>query len=253
MTTTITPDVADLLRRSTIDGPTVRLPYGQVDRPLYVAVDKVLKMLGGKWDRRQSGHVFPFDPTDKIAEALGDGKVVSRQQTLQLFETPVALADRLVSALGHIEGLTCLEPSAGRGRIVQALAMRDPDWVVAVEIDPDNGAALTALNKSHAVILGDFLAQSPELLICDAVAMNPPFKGNQDIRHVRHAFECLRTGGKLAAIVSEHGFTGRERECEDWRAWLADNDAEIEVIPAGAFKESGTGIQTRMIVVRKAA
>jgi len=253
MTTTISPEVADILTRSTVEGMILRLPEGQLPRPLYAATDKVISMLGGKWDRRRGGHVFPFDPAEKIADALGTGKVVSRQQTLQLFETPLDLADRLVRALGHIEGQICLEPSAGRGRIIQALAMRDPARIYAVEIDADNAQVLHDQNQAHHIVVGDFLEQGLGGLRVDAVAMNPPFTRNQDIKHVRHAFSFLRPGGVLAAIVSEHGFIGPERECVEWREWLEENEAEIEIIPAGTFKESGTAVQTRMVVIWKAA
>lgn len=252
MPITVSPEVSSLLQRSTVDGAILRLPDEKLDRPMYEAVNKVIVALGGKWDRRKNGHVFPFDPAPKIAEAVGGGSVVSRQQKLQHFDTPLALADRLVSKLGHIGGKTCLEPSAGRGNIVSALAHRDPNYVIAVEIDADNGAALKAQGKAHEVFIGDFLDEDPSAYGCHFVAMNPPFKGNQDIRHVRHAFACLDAGGVLAAIVSEHGFMGQERECVEWRQWLADHAAEVEIIPAGAFKESGTGIQTRMIVITKA-
>lgn len=249
----VTAEVSSVLQRSEIEGTVLKLPDEKLDRATYEAVNKIIVAIGGKWNRSKGGHVFAFDPTDKIAEAVGGGTVENRKQVLQFFETPVELADRLVSKLGHIEDAVCLEPSAGRGRIVQALAMRDPRQVIAVEIDGDNGDALIRQNQAHDIIVGDFLDQRPAVMSCDFVAMNPPFTRNQDIKHVRHAFDCLRPGGTLAAIVSEHGFLGQERECAEWREWLAANDAEIEVIPAGAFKESGTSIPTRMIVVRKAA
>lgn len=251
MAITISPEVNGVLERSTINGPLLCLPGEQLPRPLYEATNKVLTALGGKWNKKAGGHVFPFDVAPKIAEALGNGNVVSRQQRLQLFETPVMLAERLVMSLGDITGAACLEPSAGRGRIIQSLAARDPANIIAVEIDPDNISDLRVQNKSHTIIHGDFLAQDVAAMRCDAVAMNPPFTRNQDIKHVRHAYNCLNAGGCLAAIVSDHGFIGREREAADWRDWLAERGAYIEVIPAGAFKESGTGIQTRMIFIRK--
>ncbi len=250
MTTTVTPEVAAVLRNSIIDGQLLRLPEGQLERSLYAAVDKVIKMLGGKWDRRQGGHAFPFDPTTKVAAALDDGKVVSRQQKLQLFETPQALASELVAKLGNIKGKTVLEPSAGRGRIVAELMKAGPGEVLCVEIDEDNGNVLVDLG-CFPVIVADFLDQKVDALSCDAVAMNPPFTRNQDIKHVRHAFDCLRLGGRLCAIVSEHGFIGNERECTEWRNWLKSLNAEIDIIPAGTFKESGTSIQTRMVVIDK--
>ena len=246
---TLSPEVVDVLRRSRTDGYILRLPEGQLERALYTSVDKAIRMLGGKWDRRQGGHIFPFDPSFKVAAAISNSKVVSRQQALQLFETPQALAVELVGELGDIKGKTCLEPSAGRGRIVTELLSAGAGEVACVEIDADNGNDLE--RQGHSVLVADFLGVSADTMTCDAVAMNPPFTRNQDIQHVRHAFACLRPGGRLASIVSEHGFAGNERECTEWRGWLRSLSAKIEIIPAGAFKKSGTSIQTRMIVVTK--
>jgi len=252
MAITVSPEVSSLLQRSTIEGAVLRLPAEQLARPLYAATDKVLQALGGKWNKKAGGHVFPFDPAPKIEEAVGGGRVVSRQQKLQHFDTPLGLADLLVAKLGHIGGASCLEPSAGRGNIVSALASRDPGKVVAVEIDADNVAALRDQRKSHAIYQSDFLATQLGSDF-DCVAMNPPFTRNQDIKHVRHAYECLKAGGCLAAIVSCHGFLGQEREAIEWREWLSEVGAEVDDIPAGAFKESGTSIATKMVFIRKAA
>jgi hypothetical protein len=257
MAHSITADVADILTRSTVEGMILRLPGDKLPRPLYEATNKTLTMLGGKWDRRKGGHVFPFDPAAKIADALGTGKVVSRQQALQLFETPADLAGELCDAIQVGPCDVCLEPSAGRGRITGAMRARRPFSVEAVEIDADNAIALEAEGdvSRGRLHVADFMnwTVTEEAYRPNKIAMNPPFKGNQDIRHVRRAYDILVPGGRLAAIVSEHGFIGQERECVEWRDWLAEIGATVEIIPAGAFKESGTSIQTRMIVARKAA
>ena len=251
MPISVTADVADVLSRSTIEGTLLKLPAGQLERTLYAGVDRVLKALGGKWDRRAGGHAFPFDPAPKVAEALGAGGVVSRQQRLQLFETPVALATRLCSLLDVGPGDRCLEPSAGRGRILTALAALGPASLHAVEVDPDNAAHLATLGLDAETTEADFLSLDPASLECDAIAMNPPFQRNQDVRHVRHAHACLAPGGRLAAIVGEHGFFGRERECVEWRDWLDSIGAVVERVPAGAFSESGTAVPTRIVVLRR--
>lgn len=247
----ISPDIAKILNGSSIADNVVTLPFGKLDRPTYEAVNKVLVALGGKWDRKRRGHVFPFDPKAKIASALGDGNVTSRQQSLQLFETPADLADRLVAQLDVTTIDRCLEPSAGRGRIVAALAKRSPELIAAVEIDTDNGDALKQQGLTTNLFVKDFLDFNPAQGFFTVVAMNPPFRGNQDIRHVMRAYSMLAPGGRLAAIVSEHGFTGRERECVEWREWLSANQAKIEMIPAGAFSSSGTKVQTRMVLIGK--
>lgn len=250
MATTITSDVADILSRATIEGPLLRLPDEKLDRALYQKVDKVLTSLGGKWNRKQGGHAFDADPRTRLDKALGNGSVVSRTQTLQFFETPETLADDLVSRLDVQSDDVCLEPSAGHGRIVAALARIGAFDITAIDIDADNMAAIQRQGIAIRMMEGDFVS-IPDVVTYDVIAMNPPFRGNQDIRHVRHAWSLLRPGGRLGAIVSEHGFMGREREAAEWRDWLVQVDADIEILPAGTFREGGTQVQTRLVVIRK--
>jgi predicted RNA methylase len=251
MTIQVSNDVAAVLTEATIIGTMLKLPAGQLDRKLYASTDKVLNALGGKWDRRKGGHVFPFDPTANLSEILGGKPLVSRQQKLQLFETPPALAERLCKMINVGEGDVCLEPSAGLGRIVSAFSACSPTEIIAVEIDQHNADALIETGWHTRLIVGDFLAQCPSDVSATAIVMNPPFSRNQDIRHVRHAFNCLMTGGRMAAIVSEHSFTGNERECHEWRDWLDLLGACVEVIPPGSFSGSGTSVGARLITLQR--
>lgn len=253
----IADDVADVLRRSTVCGAELRLPGEALARPLYLATDKAIQALGGKWNGKRRAHIFAADPTEKLAAALSSGSaiddVLTRKKRLQLFETPSSLAADIVALLDISDSDVCLEPSAGRGRIVKALADAGARHIVAVEIDRENGDALTEQGIAHDVVVVDFLTQRPGVLRADVIAMNPPFTRNQDVRHVRHAYDCLAPGGRMVAIMSGHGFTAREREAEQFRDWLATVDAAVDVIPAGAFKESGTAIETRRVFIRKPA
>jgi len=52
-----------------------RLACGVLKGQLYLAVNKGLEALGGKWDRRKQGHVFRLDPRPQLAELLNSGKV----------------------------------------------------------------------------------------------------------------------------------------------------------------------------------
>jgi predicted RNA methylase len=98
----------------------------------------------GKWDRKAKGHVFPFDPRELMADAVETGAFVDAKKTLQFFETPVALARRMVDLAQIAPGNTALEPSAGMGRIVRELLAARAE-VVAIEIDPANATALRAI------------------------------------------------------------------------------------------------------------
>ena len=62
----------------------------------YLAINKILAALGGKWDRREQGHVFSTDAQPLLEEALGNGEAVDQKRSLEQFDTPTELARRMV-------------------------------------------------------------------------------------------------------------------------------------------------------------
>lgn len=248
---TIGDATAEILREGRVEDCTFFLPEGQLDRDVYVSVDKVLKGLGGKWDRKLHGHVFPFDPEPKLDEALESGGYVSRQQTLQMFETPEDLAERMVTMVNVGLSTRVLEPSAGPGRIVRALLSRGAN-VTAVEIDRDNCDALEEIG-GVSVQWGDFLdyaADQPRTF--EAVVMNPPFTKGQDIEHVTDAYSLLEPGGALVSVMSESPFFNDTKRAKAFRDWLDEVDARVEKLPGGTFKASGTGVNARLVTIERA-
>lgn len=249
------PAVIDVLRRSTVDGAILRLPEGQLERDVYSQVDKVLKALGGKWDRRARGHLFAKPLGAELAAALESGVAVDRKKTLEQFFTPAALADRMVRLAGVRTGQHVLEPSAGGGALVRA-AIAAGAIVTAIEID-DALCADRAAEGPHGgvfVFNADFLAWSPASpQPIDVVLMNPPFSGGKDVAHVRHAWSLLREGGELVAIMGEHAFFAEDRTSADFRTWLKDIRASVGDIEPGTFKESGTMVGAKLICATRRA
>ena len=72
---TISPDVLDVLQRSTIVDKLLVLPPGQLARPLYESVNKVLLNAGGCWSKKQKGHLFASDPTAILGLTLETGQI----------------------------------------------------------------------------------------------------------------------------------------------------------------------------------
>jgi len=81
------------------------------------------------------------------------------------------------------------------------------------------------------------------------IIMNPPFEHAQDIQHVQHAYQFLAEGGTLVSIMSEGTFF--RENAQDFRGWLNELSGYDEDLPAGAFKESGTNVKTRIVVINK--
>ena len=173
-----------------------------------------------------------------------DGTAPQAVSAFQLFQTPVALAGRLVELLDLSPGLRILEPSAGLGRLLDALQPSEPAEIVAVEVNADCAGTLFGQERAGVTLLQrDFLDLKPEETgLFDAVAMNPPFHLRADIRHILHALTFLKPGGSLAAFcLSTH-----HRE-----AALGGLASHWEEIPAGAFKSEGTRVETVLLKITR--
>lgn len=251
----IAPDVAEVLSRSTvIGGNTVALPDGQLDRDLYVAVDKVLKALGGKWSRGK-GHVFALGLGDQLEQALTSGQAVDLKKANEQFFTPWEVIRRMLDRLGVQPGDAAMEPSAGSGRIVAAMLERGAE-VVAIEIDERYLSVLRDLQRDNRRLViehGDFLAMARPAIRPDVIAMNPPFSKGQDVQHFQRAWEILAPGGRIACIVGEHGFTASDARSVAFRNLLHDIGVELETLPPGTFKDEGTMVGAQIIYASKLA
>lgn len=248
------------------DYRVARITEGQLPRDLYVSVDKVLKAMGGKWNRSAKGHVFDGDPSDAIEQAALTGEYTDKKQALQFFETPEGLADELVAAAEIRNEHRVLEPSAGRGRIVRAILATAPRCeLFAVELDPVNAVHLRSQNfpASVRVIFNDFMGESlncsfginaegvrvPQFLF-DKCIMNPPFAKRQDVDHVTRAFSMLRPGGRLVSVVSGSALHRIDKKGEAFKA-LVKRCGRSWDLPEGTFKDSGTMVRASVVVLDK--
>lgn len=144
----VAEDVLAVLSRCRTAGNAVHLPE-QLDRKLYVAVNKVLEALGSKWNRKAQAHLLAGDAEGVLDTVLLTGTVTIASDEFGLFETPPPLADRLVNEIGVEVGHRVLEPSAGNGRIALAVLRREPDVTLhAVEIQPQCATQLIGRGES---------------------------------------------------------------------------------------------------------
>lgn len=179
---------------------------------------------------------------ERMAARHENGTAPRAVSAFNLFQTPPALADRLVFALEFWAGARVLEPSAGLGRILDALAPRQPGEVVAVEMAPACAGELFRQNRPGVTIKQrDFLTCTPEEFgLFDAVAMNPPFKMRSDIRHILHARQFLKPGGRLAALC----LAGPRQFAE-----LRPLAATWEELPDDTFAKEGTRVRTVLLTI----
>lgn len=245
--------VKDTLREATVDGNYINIgPVGSLSREDYEEVNKAITALGGKWNRGKKCHVFPGPVADVLHDVLMAGEILDTKKEFQFFETPNELANRMAEALDIQDGMKIFEPSAGRGRLLDAvIAVSQKVSVMAFEIQPDLVKVLQGKYHGVSVIQRDFLTVKP-YPVFDGVIMNPPFTGGQDIEHIRRAMEWLKPGGKLVAICSP-GYTFRsDAKHADFRGWTQDMGHLFseEELPEGTFSESGTNVRTMLLEIR---
>lgn len=247
----------DILSESSeIEGVTLRLTCGQLARPDYVAVNKALEAMGGKWNRKAGGHIFEADPTEAVSAFVNGGPLAKPARTAEGYvPTPDVLAAKVVAEYSNVAdlsaGFAVLEPSAGDGAFVRAILDANPHGcVVAVEPDLSRLARVEEMHRVRRVhgTFEDFAARTEERF--DSVVMNPPFAvpGQPTIwiDHVRLAFALLVPGGRLTAIVPSglvHRQDRRHREMRD----LVAARGGYELLPDDAFKASGTGVRAAVL------
>lgn len=112
------------------------------------------------------------------------------------FPTPRPVIEYILSGY-TLEGKTILEPSAGKGDIVDYCIGAGAN-VIACEKHPD---LLTIVAAKCPVIAGDFLTVTSEQVShIDMIVMNPPF--SSDEKHILHAWEIAPAGCKIVALCN---------------------------------------------------
>lgn len=240
----------DVLKGCTVEGFVVKLPYGQLERKLYQEVAKALELIGGKWKGgKVFGFVFPTDPTELLYQ-IANGESRNLKKEFQFFETPEGLSDILVELAEIQIDDEVLEPSAGQGAIVKAIHRET--WgartVWGYELMDVNQ---TFLNKivGFRLLGNDFLTECDTHF--DKIIANPPFSKNQDIDHIYKMYDCLKDGGRLVTIASRHWETSNNKKETEFRNWLKKVRAKIQKVPSGTFKESGTMIESQILIIDK--
>ncbi|MBP2480184.1 phospholipid N-methyltransferase [Stenotrophomonas sp. PvP093] len=181
---------------------------------------------------------------DAMRAQLGGGGIQAVRSE-QLFPTPPDLARRMVDLAGLADCMTLLEPSAGTGRLLQAV--RDSGAAVvstSIELNP---RLCEALRLSYAdVRQGDFLDFGGDVLgSFDVVLMNPPFRNASDISHILHALQFVRDGGRLVALCADG-----PRQNEKLRP-LTLHGGSWEPLPPGTFQAEGTGVRTVLLTIQR--
>jgi hypothetical protein len=155
------------------------------------------------------------------------------------FPTPRPLIERVLDLADLRADHSVLEPSAGKGDILDAIIDRFPSigpYLFAVEISSDLVEIIDL--KGYKYECADFLTIDPAKYQVDRIVMNPPFENGQDVDHVTHALKMLKPGGRLVAIMSEGVFFRPFKKDVAFRKLLQEKNAFISEPIKEAFKNA---------------
>jgi protein-L-isoaspartate O-methyltransferase len=218
-----------------------------------LSVNKALMAIGGVWSAKDQGFLFPI--TDAELDARLEQLILTGEPEGGIEQgylpTREPLAGRALHLARLAPGLSVLEPSAGRGALADLAAeVVGLENVTSVEREAE--FCRTLGEKGYpAVFQEDFLAipPSPDW---DRVLMTPPFWGQKDIDHVKHAFACLKPGGLLVAIISASALYREDAKSRSFYRLLEDHGGTCERNPQGMFSSGGFDVPTVTIVLHKA-
>lgn len=239
-------EVLSVLDRAKTEGNALYL-VGQLERPLYIKANNVLEAAGGKWNRKAKAHIFDGEAAERIEQILLTGSIDIPKDEFEFFPTPPDVAARVIELADICAGHRILEPSAGRGALVEPLESLGVS-VDCVEKMPANAKHLFDLGWLNRVAEGDFLTIEP-VPDYDRVLMNPPFGKQSDIKHVMHALRFLKPDGLLVSIMAA-GIVFRDNKLTvSLRNLIRERGGDIEALPEGSFKSSGTGVNTVIVTI----
>lgn len=194
-------------------------------------------------------------PEDKEAElaAKRDAEIRHKLDALRgctdgdFFPTPRPVIEQMLYEADIEDGMRVLEPSAGIASICEVIREQQPGAEVEAVERFFSLAEICEL-KGFATTRGDFLEMhQPDTY--DRIVMNPPFGRGADVKHVKHAYEMVKPGGRVVALMA-NGAAFRKFE-----SWLC-NVGWSRPLPSGSFDTvetfHRTGVEINLVVIDKA-
>lgn len=113
------------------------------------------------------------------------------------YPTPTSVIERMLMG-ADIANKIILEPSAGKGNIVDYLQTNGAKEVIACEVEPNLAKILSTKCR---IIASDFLKlTSEDVSHIDMIVMNPPF--SDDDKHILHAWRIAPLGCEIISLCN---------------------------------------------------
>jgi predicted RNA methylase len=166
----------------------------------------------------------------------------------EFYPTPPDVIDTMLNGI-DIDGKVCLEPSAGKGDIIEALQNRG-GYVLACEKNKD--LAVIAAKKAEEFIGDDFFnVESSAVSHVKFIVMNPPFS-NAD-KHILHAYDIAPAGCQIIALCNTNTLTvvDRNRYRMQLRDTIKHNGSSEDLNNVFSDAERKTEVNTSIVRLKK--
>lgn len=165
------------------------------------------------------------------------------------YPTPPEVIAKMIEGT-DIDNKIILEPSAGKGNIIDYLKNLGAKSILSCELNAD--LATICKQKSQFLKPDFFDVESSEISHINLIIMNPPFS-NAD-KHILHAFEIAPAGCKIISLCNYSALKNDYSQTRKQLKTLIDQYGRAESID-DVFKdaERQTGVITGMVIIEKPA
>jgi 16S rRNA A1518/A1519 N6-dimethyltransferase RsmA/KsgA/DIM1 with predicted DNA glycosylase/AP lyase activity len=176
---------------------------------------------------------------------------------VDFYPTPTNLIRKMLSHIDFRTIRTVLEPSAGKGDIVEHIEKqfkythsynRNEKKYDIDSIELDNNLRHILQGKNYRVVHDDFLNYNTYKKY-DAIVMNPPF--SQGDKHLLKAIEMQQQGGKIVCLLNSETIKNPYSNTRKELIQLLEKyNAKVEYIhDAFATAERKTNVETALIYI----
>lgn len=203
-------------------------------------------------DRQLDGELTPYDRARSLYYArMKNARKRQNREGVDYYATPEPLGLKMVEMLDLKPSEKFLEPSAGHG----AISRWAPETTDRTIIEPSLELASQAgLSTPGARLLTHPFENLNPVNKYHGIAMNPPFGrgGKTAVEHIAKAFNHLKRGGRIVALVPDgQGFT----RFIEWYMGAQGNGARLRgtvTLPDVTFERAGTRAKTVLVILDRA-